>query len=871
MQSLRQYIVNFEKSKVSENSITDPNQVIYTDKIWDSHFIIKNSVTIKEPNLPSGLWDHHKTIDYIINHLIENKLYNNVLVYGYPFQNNEPNNVSYSPHSISTNFNVNRLKDKKWEILHQRIGSKNFINLILNFTILEYNIKDENFNQLVGNMINIPHLPPKWLLSKNFSFNKIGANINNKTFLYKNNKNLCLAGPLKLKYEIEILEELFNDDEITISKKNTPTKQRKKFIWNQCFTELKKRSQTNTNFDHLFNKIFKSRERKKIIKTHLDNQVPVNDVIKFVILILEKLIPQKMYGSKKNKSLIFSSISHMLRLPINDKIFIEDILKKIQLKKITWLGYPTISNSKDQFLESSEYLEKFLNWYLKILVPHILIYFFYCTEVSSGIEVLYFKRENWIDMITPFRDWYFSKYLIENLICRNHSSYSLSEFNHSRLRIIPKKANNQFRMICVPNKGADDLENRIFLANKRKVIIPVQAILNHIRLKRKTTFEKISSTMQISGTLKNFKDKLLKKYETIPVLHFMKFDIESCYDSIPRRKLVDVLTKILDKEEDFLVRTKGRFNPFSGVFSTNEVVNGIDRKSNKNISFDKGSAKYLTAADVLSVVKDEIFRTVVWMNDRCYLRKDGLFQGSSLSGLLVDILYDDMLLYYKEFNPIKNEDTLILRLADDFLIVSTSGSQIEYIRKLVKTGFKEYNAHVNVNKIIVESSQQSQNKNMQFCGLDISIEKLEIWKDIDTLNVTRITSLSSKRIFTQLEWFFNLRLQHNTIDCDLNSFETIVKQIGYIATNASLVMVGAFKARDLKLNSFIRYMDHVYNLIIDRCSSDKLEISEKMLIKEEILSSFLVNFLKYSSKYGSIISYIKTESKNCKYIRNLCK
>ncbi|KAG0666431.1 hypothetical protein C6P45_000247 [Maudiozyma exigua] len=870
MQSLKKYIENIEISNVTENPNTFPIQATNINKIWDSYFIIRNSVTIEEPKLIDGLLDHHKTIDFIVSYLIENRLYNNVLVYGYPFQNNGNNAVSYSPHSFSTNFNVNRLKDKKWEMLHNRIGNRNFINLILNFTILEYNHDNGNFNQLAGNMINIPNLPPKWLLNKNFAFNKIGANINNKTFLYKNYRNPCLTGPLKLKYEISILEELFNE-EVIITEKHKLNKQGTKFPWDLCFAELRKKCQTNINFDHFFNKIFKVNRRKKIIKNHLDNQVPVNDVIRFVILILEKLIPHSMYGSKKNKALIFSSMSHMLRLPINDKMFIEDILKKIQLKKMTWLGYPTISNSKKQFLESSEFLEKFLNWYFKILIPHILIYFFYCTEVSSDIEVLYFKREKWIDMVSPFRDWYFSKYLIENLICRNHSSYSLSEFNHSRLRIIPKKANNQFRMICVPNKGADDLENRIFLANKRKVIIPVQAILNHIRLKRNTTFEKVSSTMQISGTLKNFKDKLLKKYGTIPVLHFMKFDIDSCYDSIPRRKLVDVLTKLLDKEDDFLVRTKGKFNPFSGVFSTYEVVNGIDRKSSKNISFDKGNAKYLTATDVLSVVKDEIFRTVVWLNDKCYLRKDGLFQGSSLSGLLVDVLYDDMLLHYEEFKPIKNEDTLILRLADDFLIVSTSGPQIQSIRELINTGFKEYNAYVNVNKVIVESSQQSQNKNMQFCGLDISIEKLEIWKDIDTLNVTRITSLSSKKIFTQLEWFFNLRLQHNTIDCNVNSFETIIKQVGFIATNVSLVMVRAFKTRDLNVDSFIKYMDHIYNLVISRCSDDTLEIPQKLLIKEEILDKFLLSFLKYSSKYSSIISYLKTESKICKYIRNLCK
>ncbi|SMN22236.1 similar to Saccharomyces cerevisiae YLR318W EST2 Reverse transcriptase subunit of the telomerase holoenzyme [Maudiozyma saulgeensis] len=859
MQLLRKYI---EKLNISITQVDSNNSLEFSvNQLLDNYFIVPNQVSIEHPVLRCNL-EHKETIDCLVQYLIDNKLFNNLLTYGYSVNN--PENVSYTPHSVSVNIHVTRLKDVSWELLHLKVGTTNFVELLLNYTVLEY--KDGYFQQVVGNMNNIPHRPPKWYTKQNTFIDSSTGNITNKTFIHKVFKNYCLSGPNKISSEIEVLEDILSSGQQDIRHKS------KKLPWHGCISALKRKCRTNLNFDHLLDKICGLQTPDKV-SNHLERQMPVSDVNRFIILVLEKLLPQKMYGSRKNKSLFFSHVSEMLRLPINGKMFIEDILRKIELKRCVWLGYPYISNSREQFLGSSELLEKFLNWYFKILVPNIVMYFFYCTEVSSGIEVIYFRRSTWKSMIKPFKDNYFSKYLVENLICRNHASYTLSEFNHSRLRIIPKKASGQFRMICVPNKGVDEIENKIYYANKRDVISPVQSILNHLRLKRDTPFVKIFSTMQIAGALEIFKTRLIKRYGTLPVLHFMKFDIESCYDSIPRRKLLYVLKQLLKKEEDgFFVRSKGRLNPHSGVFSTYDVVNGIDYRGPHSVALDKGWAKYLSPHDVTTVVEDEIFKTVVWIKNKCYLRKDGLFQGSSLSGLLVDILYDDMLLHYSEFHCIKKEETLILRLADDFLIISNCGRQIESIKQLAFNGFEEYNAKVNVDKIIIENSQLSPNKKIQFCALDISIQNLEIWKPSDALNISRISSLSSKVLFNQLEWFFNLRLQHNTINTNLNSFDVIASQVGYITTNISTVMINAFRNRNLNFKSFIKYVNRIFSLVIEQCSNtgENLGIEFEVSIREEILHKFLLSFSKHPSRYRIIVQYLKDEVEKYRYIRSLC-
>ena len=160
MQLLRKYI---EKLSVPADTVNLVNSTeVSVNHLLDNYFVIPNEVSIEHPVLRRDC-KHKEIIDCLVWHLIENKLFNNLLTYGYSVNSTE--NATYTPHSVSTNIHVTRLKGSSWELLHLKLGTTNFVELLLNRTILEY--KNGYFEQVVGNMNNMPHLPPKWYTDKN--------------------------------------------------------------------------------------------------------------------------------------------------------------------------------------------------------------------------------------------------------------------------------------------------------------------------------------------------------------------------------------------------------------------------------------------------------------------------------------------------------------------------------------------------------------------------------------------------------------------------------------------------------------------------------------------------------------------------------
>ena len=76
-----------------------------------------------------------------------------------------------------------------------------------------------------------------------------------------------------------------------------------------------------------------------------------------------------------------------------------------------------------------------------------------------------------------------------------------------------------------------------------------------------------------------------------------------------------------------------------------------------------------------------------------FLVKRGLLQGDSLSTVLSDIYYGDMVsVRMVQFTKSPNQDTveIFLRGADDFIFVSTDRGRIQSFRESLERGFPEY-------------------------------------------------------------------------------------------------------------------------------------------------------------------------------------
>lgn len=821
-------------------------------ELLTSCFVIANSRKIELPQVYADC-DHKHVVDQCIVHLIERNLFNNVLTFGYSI--GRVDCVTKSLHCIYTNSNVSRIKNPQWNRLHKLIGTYNFVNLLINYTILQFT--GSFFMQVVGNRANEPNTPPSWFYQRSQKQDNLHSEtaITLRTSFQR--KSSIFKGP-------GMIPAKDSADEL-IGKIFLPFLDKIQGMRNSQIKPLIKRltlNHTRIKYFGILDNVC-PRSKNKCGYYHLDTKTPVTQVNRFIIILIEKLIPIRMFGSKRNKANLFNFISVLLRLPVGGSIPLSEILNNLRIEDFDWLETNHLVG-----VQRRDLVAHFIFWFFQRFVLKIISTFFYCTEVSSSVEVLFFRHDVWEAISTPFLGAYFRKYLVHNKVCRNHKSYLLSKFNHSKLRLVPKKASGEFRVLAAPRKGADEEESIAHLSHFKSVTYPVQCILDFIRKKRKTRFNKILSSNEIIGNIKIFRQTLLKKYGFIPELFFMKFDIESCYDSIRREKAMEIIKGLLENEPGFFVRSQAYLNPSTGSLKIQNVVNGSRQPRDDEIYIDNVRTVYLTRQDVLEVLELEFFKTAISFGGKCYLRKDGLFQGSRLSALVVDLVYDDLVESQTIFRARPKYDNLVIRLADDFLVISSDKCQILELERISQVGFPEYGAKIKADKIGIAGSGPLSSV-FQFCALEISVTNLNIWKTSNLFNVPDFRFHSPAKIYQKLRYLYEMRLSYGTVDGHMNEPQTILYQLHHIGNNIAKTFANAFNRKPVCTERFDTFLRNIFastNLACQHCPEDMVFKSQARLT---ILNSLLEVLNENTSKFTNAIDLLLVEINKCMYILSL--
>lgn len=859
MKSLQAFIeenLNIDLLSTDYQRLTASGALNGLDELLTTCFVIQNEHRIELPDIYPGA-RYKDIVDKCVIHLLKKKLYNNVLTFGYRIAS--CNEVNTSLHCVSANSNVSRIKGKQWQLLCRIVGIENFVNLLMNYTVLQY--IGQYFTQIVGNRANERHFPPSWC-SDNRDTNCDSHNIpiTIQKLLYRNASPFNKENVLPAGKDVEaIIDEIFG-----------PSSYAKLcFRKSKVISIIKKMIQNHTGMKYLqiLNRVCPF-DSDFVEGKHLDASTKVKLVNKFVIIILQKLIPSEMFGSKRNESRIFYYLSQLLRLPLKGSISLSELKNSQRIKDFRWIRL--VANSNESRSQNIQHLVAcFISWIFKLIIPRIVTTFFYVTEVSSGVLVLFFRQDVWSKISTPFMKDYVGKYLIENKVCRNHNSYLLSKYNHSRLRLVPKKAIGEFRVLAIPFKGADVEENSIFQHNYRTMILPVQCILEYLRKKRKTHYRKLYSPTQIAKQLILFKKLLVTKYGKIPDLFSMKFDIESCYDSISRKKAMEVIGVALENETGFFVRSQSFYQPESGILKIQNVVNGCRQPAENEIYIDNVRTVYLSKQDVCDVLKMELFDTALCLAGKCYLRKDGLFQGSRLSALVVDLVYDDLMERCETFKEKYPNESLPLRLADDFLVISTDRNQILELKKLSSAGFEDYGAKIKAEKIKISSSICLPYEPFQFCALNISLASLQAWKNSESFNIPYMCFASTSKTYDQLIKLLEMRLSYGTTDSSLNTPFTILFQIHEVCINVSQTFVGAFRRKIVLLQPFENFILRILASAIKACQGCGCDPFFQSQLRQLVFRTFLETLLPIPSKFVEVIRYLKFELNKCTYISSV--
>jgi telomerase reverse transcriptase len=259
-------------------------------------------------------------------------------------------------------------------------------------------------------------------------------------------------------------------------------------------------------------------------------------------------------------------------------------------------------------------------------------------------------------------------------------------------------------------------------------------------------------------------------------LYLAKVDVQACFDTVPQEHLLQIITALLSSDE-YHVENHAEVKPpqvvgqRQDVVSTKAVIkfNAQARPANKlghqGIEYhephDQGnviavgplahqSHQKHTIAELL---REHVEYNIVKIGKKYYRQKNGIPQGSVLSSLLCNFFYGSLERDILQFTH--RADTVLIRLIDDFLLVSLDQSVALRFLQLMHQGIPEFGISVQAEKSLVnfecnvngQQVPQCQDVDFPYCGLLIDSKTLDIKKNAATRISTSEAILAPKLLF----------------------------------------------------------------------------------------------------------------------------
>ena len=269
------------------------------------------------------------------------------------------------------------------------------------------------------------------------------------------------------------------------------------------------------------------------------------------------------------------------------------------------------------------------------------------------------------------------------------------------------------------------------------------------------------SVEDIFHRLKDFKHSLPAFSGTHLPLYFVKVDVKSCFDTIPQDKLLSIIQSVVSKRAYTICR-RAEVNPpnkheyrNSGTFSNRPTIrylyegraaghksdralqegSGISSKP-AAITVDTVSEQVEQRDNLLALLYEHVQRNVVKFGKKYFRQVTGVPQGSVLSTLLCSFFYGDM--ESKHLSFLEDENSLLLRLIDDFLLITTERRHAVRFLETMHTGVPEYGVFIKSEKTTTNFDVNIggnrihgiREREFPYCGITIDTKTLDLSKAV---------------------------------------------------------------------------------------------------------------------------------------------
>jgi telomerase reverse transcriptase len=492
---------------------------------------------------------------------------------------------------------------------------------------------------------------------------------------------------------------------------------------------------------------------------------PSSHVSAFCRAVIRTVLPGNALGKGAdgghNLVILLGQVDRFVRMRKYESLSLHEVFQNLRINCISWLGPPTVSlkaklSQSDRTKRMEVFLELLYYIFDSILVPLIRSHFYVTESNVHRNHLFYFRHDVWRIVSEPsLTDLRFT--MFQGLPARDLREARHSRLlGHSQVRLLPKEIGarpiiNLRRRLMVNKNG-----KQVASQNVNSRLMPCFATLNYERsLQPQKLGAALFSIAEAHQRLRNFRQVVSGSTKR---LYFVKMDVKSCFDTIPQDGVVQMVQGLLS-EHRYQIGKHAELKPTDGRWSTSglerplasfphsarptktppglsdSMLSQLAQKRSRTVFVDLWDSRSWEARSLLKLLQEHVQRNVVTIERRFFRQKQGIPQGSVLSSLLCNFFYGAFENSCLGF--LDPGESLLLRLIDDFLLITTNQDHARRFTRVMVDGNSTYgiavnpkkslaNFEVNINGFKVPRLHGSEI--FPYCGMAINVNNLEISK-----------------------------------------------------------------------------------------------------------------------------------------------
>ena len=630
------------------------------------------------------------------------------------------------------------------------------------------------------------------------------------------------------------------------------------------------------------------------------------DVAAFCKSVMKRLLPKSALGEgieqQHNWRILLRGVDKFVHARKFETLTLHQIVEQIKVKSMRWLALPesevTRNLAKSELSKRIELLQEFVYYIFDSLLIPVIRSNFYVTESAPlKNKLLYFRHDVWRKLSTPSLamlrvDLYqmLKPRALRQVLSRKSLGYS-------HVRLLPK-AQGARVITNLRRKLVKSVNGRRSLGSSINAqLAPLFSALNYERARAPQNLgSALFSVGEINSRLEAFKCRLPSGSR----LYFVKVDVQSCFDTIPQAQLVELIQNLVShssyktgklikvKLADKTLQRRQKFvsvahpSETGALFSKDLAEDMLKTKQGVFIS-DTGNTKDWHRRQLLQLLQNHVQNNIVKIGKKHLRQKTGIPQGSVLSSLLCSYFYGAFESEHLGF--LMDETSLLLRLIDDFLLMTTDAKVARRFAETMMHGHPAYGITTNAEKSLANFNlcvgtkrvpQHTAVETFPYCGMHINTRTLEIRKDRG-INASEIknsltvdTTRSPGAVFVRkMTAALLIQLQPVLLHGRLNPRERIIASLLEAFTEVAMKMHQYLKTmtpdrrlpQSLLICAIEELIRYTSRLVKGKGASSFENLSRKQLCWIASASMGQV-LLRKQSQYAEVMIWLKALRKN---------